>query len=437
MTSKRFMLARWLFVTAVAGCLLVGPAAAARDQGAVYAMTNALVTNQIVVWARAEDGTLTSLQTIATGGGGSGTQIDPTDSLGSQGSVVIDREHHWLFAVNTETTASNMQDCNPGSISSFRIAGDGSLTLAGKVASGGLFPDSLTVRGNQLYVLNAGGPANCGTGPNITGFKIKPDGRLTEIAGSARAIDPGTSPGTFLNCDPGTGPFTMPIFDCGLNPPAFPRSPGQIGFTPEGDALVVTVKATNSIYVFPFDEDDRDDHGPGEPTIWKATGPTQPTYFGFAFGSEGNLIVAEPFGASATIPAGGASAVSSFSLRKHDGLKAISSDVANGQTAACWVAIDPRTKRYAYVSNNGTSTISLYAIDRHGDLTLTAANAGTANGPNDLAVAKGEGESFLYVLNANGGTVGAFRINHDGSLTSLANYVGIPASAGAQGLAAY
>src|ERR1700739_2951289 len=107
-----------------------------------------------------------------------------------------------------------MQDCNSGSISSFRIAEDGSLTLTGKVSSHGLFPDSLTVRRDRLSVLDAVGPASCGTGPNITGFKIKPNGRLTAIAGSSRAIDPGTSPGSFLNCDPGTGPLAMSRFEC-------------------------------------------------------------------------------------------------------------------------------------------------------------------------------------------------------------------------------
>jgi 6-phosphogluconolactonase len=441
MNPKR--LTRSFLLIAVAVYLLVAQAAVAGDGGAVYAMTNALGTNQIVVWARADDGTLSLLQTIHTGGGGSGTQIDPTDSLGSQGSVMIDKKHHWLFAVNTESTSSNVQDCNPGSISSFRIAEDGTLALAGRVRSGGLFPDSLTVWGHQLWVLNAGGPANCGTGPNITGFKIKPDGRLTAIAGSARAINPGSSPGSFLNCDPGIGPFAMPIFDCGLNPPAFPRSPGQVGFTPEGDALVVTAKATNSIYVFPVRGDDEHEFdepehgGLGKPTIWKAQGPNQPTYFGFSFDSDGHLIVSEPFGATPTIPAVPKSAVSSFAIRENGSLKAISSSVPNGRGTSCWIAVDPRWKRYAYAGNNATSDISSYVIGEHGSLTLLAATAAFGEHPNDLAVAKDEGGSFLYVLNGGNGTVGAFRINRDGSLTTLGAFGGLPADAGAQGLAAY
>src|SRR5260370_10661998 len=77
--------------------------ATALADGAVYAMTNALGANSIVVWARSANGTLTFRQTILTGGGGSGTQLDPTDSLGSQGGVILDKSHRHLFAVNPET----------------------------------------------------------------------------------------------------------------------------------------------------------------------------------------------------------------------------------------------------------------------------------------------------------------------------------------------
>jgi 6-phosphogluconolactonase len=108
----------------------------------------------------------------------------------------------------------------------------------------------------------------------------------------------------------------------------------------------------------------------------------------------------------------------------------------NGRGTACWVALDPR-KRYAYIANNTTSDISTYTIGEDGNLTLLAAEAGGANLPNDMAVADDNGSSFLYVLNAGDGTIGAFRINNDGSLTSLGAVGGLPADAGAQGLAAF
>lgn len=421
--------------------LVVAPTGASAD-GAVYAMTNALGNNQIKVYRRAADGTLRLMQTIATGGGGSGIQLDPTDSLGSQGSLMLDRANGRLFAVNTESLAedvrdeSDIGDCQEGTISSFRVANDGSLTFVDRVPSGGLFPNSLTVHKNLLYVLNAGGPGLnpvCDKGPNITGFAIRKDGQMRPLAHSTQSIDPGTSPGRFLDCDPGGGPFPTDEFRCGLNPPAFPRSPGQIGFSPDGAALIVSVKGTNSIYVFLVQKDGT----PGTPTITQASGPNQPTYFGFTFDKRGHLIVTEPFGATPVIPAVPFSAVSSFAIAESGELLVLSASVPNGRGTSCWIALDPRTEQYAYVANNATSDISAYEVSADGGLTLLAANAAAARLPNDLAVARENNASFLYVLNSGDGTVGAFQINDDGSLRSLGSVGGLPADAGAQGLAAY
>ena len=409
----------------------------ARAQGAVYAMTNAIGQNQVLVYHRASDGTLTLMQTIATGGGGCGVQLAGSDSLGSQGGLILDNDHHRLFAVNTETLASNGSDNQLGTITSFRVANDGSLTFADRVGSGGEFPDSLTISGDVLYVLNAGGAGpvdvRSHNSPNISGFTVDALGMMNPLANSRQAIDPGALAGTgsFLNCDPG-GFSPAGSFFCGLNPPAFPRSPAQVGFTPNGDHLVVTVKSTNTIYVFPVGKD-----GPvGKPTLTKAKGPNQPTYFGFAFDTVGHLIVAEPFGGSPTIPNPTASTVSSFTITGTGNLQAISASVANGQGTSCWVVLDPKTGRYVYVSNNAGGNISSYSVGADGSLTLLAAVAAVVNRPNDLAVARQGNTSFLYSLNGDG-TVGAFQINGDGSLTSLGTVGGLPVEAGAQGLAAY
>src|SRR4051794_17176241 len=77
-------------------------AAPAWADGAVYAMTNALNHNEVKVYHRASDGNLTLVQTIATGGGGSGLQLAGIDSLGSAGSIQIDPDYRLLFVVNTE-----------------------------------------------------------------------------------------------------------------------------------------------------------------------------------------------------------------------------------------------------------------------------------------------------------------------------------------------
>jgi 6-phosphogluconolactonase len=371
---------------------------------------------------------------------------------------MLNEDHEILFAVNTESSGINNPatetfnyDCNEGSISSFNVAADGTLTFVQKMPSGGLFPDSLTVHGSLLYVLNAGGGVNTActnfTTPNITGFKLS-GAIMTPLSGSTQSIDGGALPFGFLNCDnaaPGAiSPFTLPPVQCGLNPPAFPRSPGEVKFTPKGKQIVVTDKGPNKIYVFPVLKDGT----PGTPTIFKATGPSQPTYYGFNFDAAGHLIVSEPFGSSPVIGAGIlAGAVSSFSIGTDGSLTPISSSVPNGQGTSCWVALDPATyQTYAYISNNTSPTLSSYNVGSDGSLTLLADTAATVALPNDLAVALDTGGSFLYVVQSGtsnatigtvGGTVGVFQINADGSLTRLQQAAGLPVNSGAQGLAAY
>ena len=418
--------------------------------GAVYAMTNAQGNNEIVVYRRAADGALELSAVVPTAGGGSGVQLDPVDSLGSQGSLLLSPDHQFLFAVNTETASSD-HDCHQGSISAFRVADDGSLTPAGpKVPSGGLFPSSLTVHGHTLVVLNSGGPDICSPAPgfepypNITGFHVDASGSLTRLPGATKTVNPGVGPGPDT-CAPGGFAGGSPDFDCGLNPPAFPRSPGQVSFTPNGGSLVVSVKGTNSIHVFPT--------APGgfvgDATVTRAPGSSLPTYFGFGFDRHGHLIMSEPFGSATSIPAGGASALSSFEIKPDGRLKPRSTHVANGQTATCWVAIDPLTRAYAYTANNGSNNISVYAIENSGTLThlegATEALPGEGDEmahPNELATvldaSEGhEARSFLYSMNAGTGTISMFRIQSDGSLAPLGEIDGLPADAGAQGLAAF
>ncbi|MGH9714081.1 MAG: lactonase family protein [Candidatus Acidiferrales bacterium] len=437
---------RFLFAIFLA-CFRLAVSSAAWADGAVYAMTNAVGNNQILVYHRGADGTLTLIQTIATGGGGGGAQLaPPVDSLGSQGGLILDAGHQMLFAVNTESLAANTQDCQEGTITSFLVARNGKLTFANRVKSGGLYPDSLTVRNRAnneddddssalLYVLNAGGPGAspaCGTPPNITGFRVNSLGGMHLLPGSVQSIiDPGPLAGTGSGVNCNVGGFPTPAFDCGRNPPAFPRSPAQVRFTPDGRKLVVTVKGTNSIYVFPVGER-------GTPTVFQAPGPALPTFFGIAFDQQGHMLISEAFGSATSIPMGGAGALSSFTITNAGTLSQISASVGDGGTAACWLAVEPVTGLYAYVGNNLSNSLSSYLVGNDGSVTLLAAVAAAGSGPNDMAVATDGGVSFLYVLNSGSGTVGAFRVNlGDGSLVALPAAGGLPANASAQGLAAY
>ena len=467
----------------VALCVLfcVATAGVVWADGAVYAATNALDNNQILVYHRGPDGSLNLIQTIATGGGGSGLQLAGVDSLGSAGSVQLDPNHHLLFVVNTESAAENNgsgaynTDCQQGTITSFRVGTDGTLTFADRVFSGGLFPSSLTVRkrrggddddkrrgddkrrddddrnepGDLVYVLNAGGPevpichltpASANT-PNITGFTVDRRGHMNPID-STQPIDPGpaTAPAGGVACTAAAATGFSNLtgapaadFQCGLNPPSFPRSPAQISFTPNGEGLVVTVKGTNAIYVFRLDEDGV---AGDDPVITQVPGPALPSFFGFTFDRRGHLLVTELFGTSTSIPAGGRGALSSFTVAGGD-LHPISVSVADGGTAACWIALEPIAGRFAYVANSLSASISSYTVGNNGLVTLLSAVAASGAGPNDLAVAVEGKTSFLYTVLAGTGTVGAFRIKGDGSLTAVPGAGGLPAGRSAQGIAAY
>jgi 6-phosphogluconolactonase len=337
---------------------------------ALFTMDNATAGNHVLAYSRAADGSLSFVGEFATGGFGTG------NGLGNQGALILSRSGHWLFA------------CNAGSdeISVFRVTPQG-LQLTDKVASGGRRPISLTLHQNLLYVLNAGGLV--GDADNVTAFLFF-DGELSPIAGSTRPLSAATT------------------------------DPAQINFSPDGNVLVVTEKATNIIDTFTVNNDGLiEDH-----EQFTSIGETP---FGFAFRHD-VLIVSEAFGGAAD-----ASAVSSYELTDDGDLQVISPSVPTTETAACWIVVTGNG-RFAYASNTGSGTVSGYRVVRSGTLHLLnndGVTGTTGPGPIDLAVSRNS--RYLYSLNSGDGTISAFRINANGSLDALPGVGGIPA--GANGLA--
>jgi 6-phosphogluconolactonase len=336
--------------------------------GAVYVMTNDPGGNQVMVYNRDFRGRLTQAGAIATGGSGSGGGIDP---LASQGSLIISPNKRWLFAVNAGSDT----------ISVFRVRRDYP-ELIGTYKSGGSFPTSLTLHYNLLYVLNAGAGAG---GPNITGFRLRRNG-LEPLADSKRSL---------------TG--------SGFH---------QVGFTPHGDALLVTKGGGDAeqILVFGVDEDGKADENP---TINDSNGIVP---FGFIFDRRGHLLVAEA----------GSQAVSTYELLDDNTLSVISPSVSNDNAATCWIV---RTWFGAvFTANTGADNISTYKV-RAGDgsIDYTFIDTDAGDGPIDMATTF-DGR-FLYVINANDGTVGAFRIGPRGRLWDLGSTGGLPVNY-AQGIAA-
>jgi len=240
---------RWSRLTTflISGSLLAsaGQALAARGAGTVYTESNTGTGNQVLVFHRGADGTLTPAGVVASGGMGTGAP------LASQGAVAMGGDGDWLFAVNAGS----------GSISSFRVR-NGGLELAHTASSGGTTPVSIAVSGHLLYVLNQGGTGN------IAGFWVGDHGELEMIPGSshplsstsASAEEVGFSPDQTTLVVSEKATQTLDLYKVkahGLvtGPTAHPSNgAGPYGFTFTGwDELLVTEAAINAVSSYDFD----------------------------------------------------------------------------------------------------------------------------------------------------------------------------------------
>jgi 6-phosphogluconolactonase len=371
-TGKNAFLPGVLLLFALAGGSISGSARGLT--GAVYVMTNQTAGNSIVAFNRAANGALRMVGTFPTGGLGFGSGNDP---LGSQGSLILSSDGHFLFAVNAGSDDVSVMQASPLG-----------LNLVGTFPSGGTEPTSLALYKDLLYVLNAGGT------PNITGFELNPNGTLTMLPGSSRPLAGGTA-----------------------------ASPAQVGFTPDGSFLVVTEKKTNLIDTYRVMES-----GLTAGPISNPSNGTEP--FGFTWARSGALVVSEAAGGS-----GGTSAASSYMTSGASGeLVTVSPSVGDTQMGACW-AVTTNDGRFVYLANTASGTLSSYGVGPGGQLTLlNAASATTGSGTVPLDMAISANSEFLYVLDDGTGEVSAFRIEPDGSLTALSSAGSLPS--GSQGIAA-
>ncbi len=351
----------------LAALVLAAPSLhAAGAAGKVFTMSNDAAGNAVVVFDRAANGTLTAAGSVPTGGLGSGAE------LGSQGALALGEGGRMLFAVNAGSAT----------VTAFRLR-DGWLFATDTEPSGGSDPISLTESHGVLYVLNAGGAGN------ISGFRVTPDGALDPIAGSTR-----------------------PLSASGVGP-------AEVRFDRDGDVLVVTEKATNTIDTYLVDEDGV----AGAPHPHLSSGSTP---YGFAFGLGNLVLVSEAAGGAPN-----ASAMSSYWLGEDGSLQVVSASVPTHQTAACWVAAT-RDGRFAYTANAGSASVSGYQVDRRtGTVALldpSGVTGSTGAGPVDMAISRDS--HYLYTLNSGAGTISAFRVRADGSLDAVGSVPGIPAAAG-------
>jgi len=331
--------------------------------GAIYTMTNSLSGNEVLVFDRSANGSLSPAGSFETGGTGTG------GGLGNQGGVHLTSDNQRLYVVNAGSNT----------ISVFKVKPRG-LKLMGSVDSGGLQPISLTVDGDLLYVLNAGGAV--GGEDNVTGFIIQPDGMLQPLAGSTQPLS------------------------------ATNTSPAQIGFSTDGNVLVVAEKDTSKIDTYVVD----DDGLAGPPTVFDSAG-TVP--FGFSFSKRNRLYVSEA----------GTSSASSYKVYPDGDLEVISPVVGNFQAGVCWLVVT-KNGRYAYTTNAGTGNISLFNIDRDGTISFDV-NANAIGGVIDEALT--DDSRYLYALSSGAQKIFGFQVGSDGQLSKVEE---IDLTTDANGLAA-
>lgn len=330
--------------------------------GHVYVNDNTAGTNTIGVFDRQADGALTphAGSPFAAGGAGTGT------GLASQGALQVSPNGRFLIAA----------DAGSNQISVLRIKPGGSLTRVphGVVSSGGVLPVSVAVHGDLVYVANSGAG-----GSNYTGFRLRPNGRLAPIAGSAVALPDGSQPGDVL-------------------------------FNGIGSKLVGARIGTSLIDSFIVAANGRLAPAPGSPFPAQGAGP---------FGSEFRPTNPRQLFVSNAHNGASAGTVSAFRDSANGTLTSIgSSPFADNQTAPCWVEITA-DGRFLFTTNTASGTVSSYSIARGGALTLLGSTPVRGTNVGAVDVRLSPGGRFLYVDEAAAGAVAAFAVN-GGDLTELA-----------------
>ena len=345
--------------------LLFPFSALADEAGRLYTMTNAAAGNEIVMFSRADDGTLSLLGNVATGGKGTG------DNLGNQSGIAISADNQWLLVINAGSNT----------LSVFAITNTG-LQLRDRAYTYGMRPTSVTLSGSTAYVLNAGSD-------DLVAFFLSPTGKLHGLPGSIR----------FLS-GKGVGG-------------------AQVGVSPDGRTLVVSEKASNLLTAYRIGFGGYLSRGHS----FAATGATP---FGFGFGRRGQLFVTQAEGGIPDISTVGAYHVDAWSNIDPVG-GAISTHQTAACWLA--VSLDNRYAYSTNPGSDSVSGFSIAADGSLALLNADGVTAQLPAGSGPLDVAFTDDGRFLYTLNAANGTISSYQLNADGSLAEVGVFSGIPVGA--------
>ena len=334
----------------------------------VWAQTNEISGNHIVVYDRASDGTLSQAGTYATGGnGGAAAPGTESDHLATQGSLVYDPGHSVLIAVNAGSDT----------VTTFKVHGD---RLQGRktVSSGGEFPASIAVHGRLVYVLNAGGSGDR-AGLLAPRTSSAADRRLGEVAG-AREHESAELPEL--------------------------SGPGRL--QPE------RTEAARD------DEAERQRHR-------RLPRPARRD----ALGDAGRERLCDTGAVRIHVHAAGQARLRRGRSELADDIRAERRRNAErsslGDRRADRAVLDRPRRRLLLRLEHGQQQRSSFTVGADGTPSLLAGVAGTTNTGNiDLTVSG----RYLYVQTGLAGTIDGFHINGDGSLTSIGSVTGLPIGSG-------
>jgi 6-phosphogluconolactonase len=351
--------------------------------GAVFAATNGLDQNKILMYTRHENGRLTFVGAFRTGGRGEGGINDP---LQSQSSLFLSPDHLYLFAVNAGSS----------SISLFRIRESG-LELLSVTHSEGGNPVSVAMHDDLVYVINFGGTYH------TAGFRLRSWG-LEPIQNSKQPLS-------------------------GLN-----TEPSTIAFSPDGSKLVLTERQTNKIDVFTVNGDGSISH-----PVFNHSAGIEP--FGLQFTPSGVLLVTETNGGPPKL-----GSTSSYRIDDDNSLDVVSARATSAGGATCWIAnngvhawVSNTTSSsigaYTIEKNGGLTPLGVVATQPATEPTIFPPVHPPTSFPIDLALS--EDSRYLYVVFSALGKIIGYKTGQNGSLTEIGSVSPYPPQTGVQGIAAY
>lgn len=380
-----------------------------KTPGVLYIQTNG-VQNEMIVYSRADDGTLSEQQRIGTGGAGSGLYKPISDQASAPNafegvkSVILSADHKWLFTTNGGNN----------SVSSFKISDDGKLTLVdvqptGQPVSGksGTAKSLAYVEGTKtLYVCHAFGP------DHIRMFSVAADGKLTKKGGSYT-----------VNIGAKTDRVAT---ECVLTPDAkflmvdilFDKRPGM---KPDGspDLAVANMMDKDGLVIFPV-------NGDGSLGTAQFTDAGGAAAFDIAFLHGSNTQFINCYAAT-----GGIAMCSIDGTGKVSCGPVVKINQSIGMPSElCWIAITPNNKQvigtvfgYSYVStfkiDGSTITVAqdpaVAAVP--GDGTFKALDMVVSSGPNDGWISP-DGKYF-YQIYPNASRLISYKINDNGKLDKV------------------